>query len=84
MSNREWTMAPSLSSRCAAGRVARGGCPPPALTEPDLWATHPAPQRAFSRLNSKYCPSETMNGPGCLRCHSCQSVYTRDSNQALG
>ena len=25
-----------------AGRVARGGRPPPALTEPDLWASHPA------------------------------------------
>ena len=25
-----------------AGRVARGGCPPPAPTEPDLWASHPA------------------------------------------
>ena len=24
------------------GRVARGGCPPPALTEPDLWISHPA------------------------------------------
>ena len=23
-------------------RVARGGYPPPALTEPDLWASHPA------------------------------------------
>ena len=26
----------------AACRVAGGSCPPPALTEPDLWASHPA------------------------------------------
>jgi len=31
-----------LRERWRACRVAGGSCPPPALTEPDLWASHPA------------------------------------------
>jgi len=31
-----------------ACRVAGGGLPPPALTEPDLWASHPALQVGIS------------------------------------
>ena len=33
---------PSWGECSSAYRVAGGGCPPPALTEPDLWASHPA------------------------------------------
>ena len=31
-----------LAPCSASCRVAGGSCPPPALTEPDLWASHPA------------------------------------------
>ena len=31
-----------MRERLGACRVARGSCPPPAPTEPDLWASHPA------------------------------------------
>jgi hypothetical protein len=34
--------------RRAASRVAGGDCSPPALTEPDLWTTHPALQVGVS------------------------------------
>jgi len=39
----------SMDTRCvstelALGRVAKGGYPPPALTEPDLCLSHPAPR----------------------------------------
>ena len=39
---REWTLTTCRDNMPSARRVARGGYPPPALTEPDLWATHPA------------------------------------------
>lgn len=43
-------------------RVAGGDCSPPALTEPDLWVTHPALQVDTSSPNSLNCRPETRPG----------------------
>ncbi len=40
--------AGAFPAASSGGRVAKGGCPPPAPTEPDLWVTHPALQVARS------------------------------------
>lgn len=40
------------------GRVARGGCPPPAPTEPDLWISHPALRDAGVRATARIPASE--------------------------
>jgi DNA primase len=63
-------------------RVAGGGHPPPALTEPDLWATHPALWVDGSQAKSKPCPE---TGPGRFRrCHSSARLTSRLANQAFG
>ena len=43
----------SLTQFGGPGRVARGGHPPPALTEPDLWISHPALRDAGVRAPAR-------------------------------
>ena len=43
------------------GRVAKGGFPPPAPTEPDLWVTHPALQVDRSSFET-----QTIDSRRCL------------------
>jgi len=46
--------------RATACRVARGGCPPPALTEPDLWVSHPALRGARGRGTQSLIPASAF------------------------
>src|SRR5438034_5603837 len=69
----------SCSSVC---RVAGGGCPPPALTEPDLWASHPALRDVgVGRIQPAYSDASLAARSYSSASVSCAGATTRCSSR---
>jgi len=76
-----------LPPHYALGRVAGGGCPPPAPTEPDLWINTSGSSEHYPKTNRYCCPSMTgwvVGGRGLWCFHVSHSDTSRSANQALG